>query len=144
MSYDEMKDEVRAVYGRMDLMEMVAAMKAAQEDKDTIEEMLKKVNARYDTLRLELIPNKMDETGIENIKIDGIGRVSLTGDMYIQVADKEAMYQWLDDHGFGDLIQSTVNSSTLKAFIKGRMKGGEECPEWVKITPFTRASITKS
>lgn len=101
----------------------------------------------FDELRLKLIPDKMDEMGCSSIKLDGIGRLTISGDMYagIQSGHKEGAYNWMEEEGFGDLIKSTLNSSTLKAWAKEQISKGKELPEeFFKITPFERASITKT
>ena len=142
--FEQAKMTAREEYGTLSLHALADLMKVMREEKDEVEAQLKIINAKYDVLRLESIPNKMDEEGVERVSYEGIGRVGLTADMYVSVADKPGLHEWLEDNGFGDLIQPVVNASTLKAFIKGRMKDGKEVPaEYVNVTPFTRASITK-
>lgn len=139
------KDEARRDYAGMSLHDLVACMQIVRAEKDRLEEMLKIENARYDLLRIELIPASMEDEGVERVTYEGIGRVNLTGDLYVQVQNKSGLMDWLSDEGMGDLIQPTANSSTLKAFIKRRIAAGQEIPEeFVKVSPFTRASITKS
>lgn len=138
------KVKARVEYAEFSLHAMVEHMKLMQLEKEEVEAALSLINARLDTLRLEMIPAKMEEDGIERIAYEGIGRVALTGDMYVSTTDKPGLYNWLEENGFSDLIQPTVNASTLKAFIKGRIKAGKDVPvDFVKVTPFTRASITK-
>lgn len=142
-AWEVMKAEYRSEYENKPLLEMIRWMDETQKKKERIEGELKQVNALYDVLRLELIPAKMEETGVENIKVEGVGQITLTGDMYVRTANKQALADWLELNNLADLIQPTVNASTLKATIKGRMKKGLPLPdeEVVKITPFTRASI---
>jgi hypothetical protein len=65
--------------------------------------------------------------------------------MYVRVTDQQHFYEWLESNNLGDLIKPTVASSTLKAFVKNRIKAGKDLPDAVlKVTPFTRASITKA
>ena len=139
------KDRLRENYDDYNLYMLVAMMYKAQAEKEDLEEQLSKVQAEFDLLRLELIPAKMEGDGIEGIRYEDIGRVSLTADMYAQTLNKDALYDWLRDNNLEDLIQPNVNASTLKAVIKARIKKGEETPpeDVVKITPFTRASITR-
>lgn len=142
--FEQAKMTAREEYGTLSLHALADLMKVMREEKDEVEARLKIINAKYDVLRLESIPNKMDEEGVERVSYEGIGRVGLTADIYVSVADKPGLYEWLEDNGFRDLIQPVVNASTLKAFIKGRMRDGKEFPaEYVNVTPFTRASITK-
>jgi hypothetical protein len=62
----------------------------------------------------------------------------------VPAALRGKFYEWLRTSGFDDLIVETVNSSTLKAWCKEQQKMGKAPPDdLIKITPFTRASITK-
>lgn len=134
-------------YRNLDTLSVIREMKAVQARKDELDEALTEVNKRYDYIRLQVIPTRFDNEGITNMKVEGIGRVQLTGDLYtsIQKGKKEEAHQWLSDTGHGDAIQPTINPSTLKAMIKSMIAKGEEIPDDLfSITPFTRASITKA
>jgi len=113
---------------------------------DYKKEQLKELNKAYDKMRLEEIPNLMDDEGIEKVSVEGVGTLYLTSDVYasIPAPSRDGAFEWLRDHGYGDLVKETVNSSTLKAFVKGVFERGENLPEEMfKVTPFTRASIRK-
>ena len=143
---EEVINEFEAKFKGMNTKEVITYMNDLAGEKGCIEEQLKGVNAEYDYLRLNLIPSRFEEEGIENITIEGIGRVSLTGDMHVSVLaeNREKMYEWLDNIGKDSLITKTVNASTLKAAVKAMIRAGEEIPEdFIKVTPFTRASITR-
>jgi len=142
----EENEDFEAAYAGMEVEGVVCAMKALMARKDEAEAVLKAINKEFDFLRLSLIPKMFEDRGIANMTLAGVGRVSLTADIYasIPAEKKEDAYQWLSDTGHGDLIGSTVNASTLKAFLKGQLLKGEELPEGLfKVTPFTRASITR-
>lgn len=144
--FEQTKMRARATYAGVSLRDLAMHMKSTREEKERIEADLSRVNAIYDVLRYEAIPQKMDEEGMEKgPTFEGIGRISLTADMFVSTTDKEGLFGWLEDNGLADIIQPTVNPSTLKAFIKGRMKGGKEVPsDYVSVSPVTRASITKT
>lgn len=136
-----------AQYDAMSLVELIEAMNTMQNRKEAVEAQLKIINKEYDFLRITKIPSKMEDEGVDRISVAGIGRVSLTADMHVSVkADqKERFLQWLGDNGRGDLITENVNPSTLKAAVKKMYKSGEEVPEdMLNVSPFTRASITRS
>ena len=138
------KDEARKDYEGMDLHGLVSCMQIVRAEKDRLEGTLRTENARYDLLRIELIPAAMEDEGVERVTYEGIGRVNLTGDMYVKVQNKAGLMDWLSDEGLGDIVQPSINASTLKALIKRRIANGSPIPEdFVKVTPFTRASITK-
>jgi hypothetical protein len=89
----------------------------------------------------------MEEDGVDRINVTGIGRVSLTADMHVSVkADqKSEFFTWLRDNGRGDLLQENINPSTLKAAVKKMFREGEEVPDQLlNVSPFTRASITRT
>lgn len=142
--FEAAKEEARKLYGGMELLAQISKMRDLQGEKEKLEGLLKVVNAHYDVIRMETIPEKMDEEGVENMRVAGIGRVSLTADMFVATVNKQGLFQWFREQHLGDMIQDTVNASTLKAFVKRRMKEGKDVPsEYLRVTPFTRASITK-
>ncbi len=141
-------------YEAMTLVEMATVMKEIEGARDRLEELGKYINAAYDALRLNLIPTQIEAEGLESpVNVAGVGKVILTGDLYVSVGAaepeaginyKQSFYDWLHKHHMGDLITETINPSTLKAWVKGRIKEGKEYPtECLKVAPFTRASITK-
>ena len=136
-----------AKYDSMPLVELVHEMSTLQNRKEAVEDQLKIINKEYDFLRITKVPAKMEEDGVDRINVTGIGRVSLTADMHVSIkADhKEQFFQWLSDNGRGNLITENVNPSTLKAAVKKMYREGEEIPEdMLNVSPFTRASITRS
>lgn len=144
--FEEAKSAARDAYQTWELLPLIKEMKEYAAKKEALEGELKIINARYDVLRLEVIPERMDSEGIENLKVEGIGRVSLTADMFVSVKGgaKQGLFDWFNSNKLGDLIQPTVNASTLKAFVKRRIKEGKDYPiDFLNVTPITRASITK-
>lgn len=143
-AFEEAKAKARKAFDGMKLKELVEHMNRGRLEKEKLESQLREVNAWYDVLRFEKVPERMEADGVENVRYDGIGRVSLTADLYVQVKDQKELNLWLRTKKLGDLIKQVVHPSTLKAFIKSRIKDGKEYPtDFVKVTPITRASITK-
>lgn len=145
--FERAKKEARDKYEAKSLKELVIAMKDRAIEKEQAENRLKIINAHYDVLRFEKIPERMDSDGVEKITLEGIGRVSLTADLQLSVKGgaKDELFGWLRKRKLGSLIQEGVNASTLKAFVKGRIKEGKDYPsELLNVTPITRASITKA
>lgn len=129
------------------IAELAAAMKDVKADYEDKKAIAGKAYAEFDALRLHIVPKLMEEMDISSVKIEGVGRLGVTTDLYAGIVTdhKGEAYQWLYDNGHGDLIKGTVNSSTLKAFLKEQIKQGEEFPEELfKVTPYDRASLTKA
>src|SRR6185436_4287684 len=135
-----------AKYKGMKTLDVIREMNVLRQRKEAIEEDLAETNGEYDYIRLNLVPARFEQEGIENMRVEGIGMVSLTGDMYVAIraANRQAAFEYFRDIGKGALITQTINSSTLKATVKAMIRSGEEIPEeLITVTPFTRASITK-
>ena len=138
--------DMKAKYSKLDLVQLAIQMGAVQVEKEKADDLSKAVGREFDWLRLNAIPAKMDEEGVANIKVTGLGQVKLTGDMYVSVLaeNRPAVYEFFRDHNRGNIITESINASTLKATVKDMFKKGEEIPEYIiKVTPFTRASITR-
>ena len=133
-------------YDAMSIQDLAQAMKEIKEELDTVSERRTELNKRYDHIRLARIPEKMDEEGINTITLKDIGRLTLTSDVYAAIpSDKqEEAWEWLRENGHAGLIKETVHAGTLKAFAKAMLTKGEVLPDDLfRITPFSRASITK-
>lgn len=143
----ERKNKYRDLHkDERNLQTLVNRMQAAQAKKEDLEAQLKEANAEFDVLRIELVPTLMEDQGVENVRYEGVGRVSLTADVFVSTNKslQPGLFAWFKKRKLGDLIQPTVNSSTLRAFVKDRIKAGKEIPEeFLNVTPYTRASITK-
>lgn len=141
------KELARKEYGHsVKTIDLAFELDAIRRAKDYLDDLLKYVNAFHDVMRIELVPEAMEREHIENIRIEDLGRLSLTPDLYVSVkpANKDDLMGWLQARKLGDLIQETINSSTLKAFVSRRIKEGKDYPvDYLNVTPFTRASITK-
>lgn len=140
----------RERYEGMALKALVLNMTLVRARKDDVEKQLANINAEYDVLRFEKIPEKMDEDGVKNVVYEDVLahpiRVQLAGDLRIQTLNKGGLFTWLKRRKAASIVQETVNASTLKSFLKARIKKGAELPgeDIVKITPVTRASIVKA
>lgn len=146
--YDE--DQRKALYKKLHAgkksQDLARAQKTTQEVKEYLELLLKFINAEFDTLRIDMLPAQMEEEGLEGFKLEGVGRISLTGDLFVKVPNgvMPELIKWFKKNKLGDIATETVNSSTLKSFVKSRIETGKKYPDdLLKVTPYTRASITK-
>lgn len=144
--FESRKREARETFGDLTVVGLATELKRLQGEKEGAEAVVTALNAKIDVIRIELIPGKMDDMGVKSMNIEGLGRLGLTADMYVRTLNKQALYEWLKEKGLEATITNTVNASTLKASLSGRVKKGLDLPpeDVVKITPFTRASVTKA
>lgn len=128
-----------------ELAEVGTLLRDLKEVHEALESLKSHVGKVYDFYRTAVVPARMEDAGVETVKISGVGRLGLTSDLNVSCPDKIEAFKWLEEIGSGDLIQDTVNASSLKAMLKRRLQSGEDIPEEIYvIKPFTRASITKS
>lgn len=130
----------------MPTVDMMREFKAIRDAKDAADLLAKELGRVHDYMRLVLVPERFEQDGIKNIKVDGVGRVQLAGDLYAGIikGHEDEAFEFLSDNGRGDLVKKTVHPSSLKAVLKKMMETGEEFPgEVFKAEPFTRASIVK-
>ncbi len=132
---------------KLTIRELAFLMKRAQ-DLDTLAKDIKAVFYKLlEHIRIILLPDRMEDEGYEvGLKITDLGRINLTADVRasIPAACRKEAYEWLSDHGH-DLVTETVNASSLKALARRLLRDNDPLPEdYFNVTPFTRASITKT
>lgn len=135
------KTEIEA----QNLVDQIRAFDHIRNTYDVLDENRKTVYNMIEAISRESIPAKMDADGVTSIRVDGVGRVSLNTRVSVSMLDKYAAMEWLRSNGHGDLIQETVNSSTLSAFSKSLLEEeGKELPDDVfKTSAMRYTSITK-
>jgi hypothetical protein len=134
-------------YEGFNLVDLIRKMRELRIQKDNMEAELKGIGRELEYVSKNLIPERFNAEGIKKMDVEGVGRVSLRADIYasIKSGQKTTAYQWLKDIGSEDLIQPAVAPSILKAFLKDRLKSGEDIPEDLfNVTPFQSATITKT
>lgn len=129
------------------LKDLCAEMAHVAQDLAEASEAKSAIQKRYDHLRYVAIPEKMQEEGVRNMTFEDIGRVQTTSEIRVTVpaANKEELQEWFRENEMGEMVQPTINSSSLKAWAKERLKAGEEIPsDLIKVEAYERASITKT
>ena len=118
------------------LRQATKRIKEAREALDQMEERLSR----------EQVPDVMRAHGIRTITVEGVGRVALSNRWSCSMLDKPSGMDWLRNNGHGDLIQETVNASTLGAFARNLTEEhGTELPgDIFKTSVMTFTSITKA
>lgn len=145
---DDRKAHFEKLHKGKKAIELAAEQVAVQNTIEYIDELHKILQAEFDAIRMRLLPDAMEEEHLASpLNVAGVGRVTLAADLQVSApADqKDGFFSWLKKRKMGDLIQPTINSSTLKAWAKARIQKGAEMPpsEMLKLTPITRASITR-
>lgn len=116
------------------------------EQYEALDETRKKIGAQLDFMSREVIPEIMSERGVRNITLDDVQRqFSKSVRVSASMADKGAALDWLSDNGFGDLIQQSVNSSSLSSFAKQYIEETQkDLPDCFKISTMTVTQMRKS
>ncbi len=130
----------------MSIAEVASLQRKLQETTEMADVIKKKLQVTMDFIRYVRVPAVFEREDTEKATIAGIGTIYLLSDYNISVkkGQKEAAYEWLIEQGLGDIIKEAVNSSTLKATLKGVLAEGKEVPATLfNVSPFTRAQITK-
>jgi hypothetical protein len=133
--------------GTLSAKELAAEMAGVEAASDYMDSIYKCLHAEYDLIRNKMLPDAMEKEGIASpMNLVGVGKIVLTADAFVAVKSgmKEQLFDWLRANNLGDLMKEDIASSTLKAFVKGRIRDGKEYPDdLINVTPVTRASITK-
>lgn len=86
--------------------------------KRQVEDRLRAVNAEIEAVEAELAQRMIDEE-VQNFSRGGQLFYLTTRTWANPVAGKkQELYTWLREHDFGDLVQETVNSQTLSAWVR--------------------------
>lgn len=138
--------EFKAKYVDYSLLELITELRKLREDSDTADAYAKSQKAVYDIFSKQVVPARMEDEGMEQITVEGIGRVNIRTDIYCSTKKGMGLTlkEWMRENDMEDIITDVINASTLKAWVKEQMKAGNEIPEdLLNITPYDRAVITK-
>lgn len=131
-------------YDNLDLETAVQTFHRVSEELEHLTAKKTAMQNRYDFLRRVILPKLMEQNNIASAKFSNIGRgVRLQDELFVSCREenREALYQWLADHGEGELIKLTVAPSTLKAYVGRAIKDGKEYPAellHVSVVPTAR------
>ena len=128
-----------------ELTSMVHDLRDLKDKKEALEDELKGVNAQIRALAEHKIPEYMNENEIEKFSVTGAGTVYVTQKVYANVKadNREAFFQWLREHGSGDLIKETVHPSTLNAFAKEQLTEGKDIPDVLEARIYPTATLRR-
>lgn len=129
------------------LIKHFADLRTVAERAKTVREVLYDMEDNLSRVAIPDIFKYVKETQglIGPFRIEGIGRVGVSYKFSASILDKERGYEWLRNNDAGDLIQPTVNSSSLASYARKKIEddGIDLPPDIFKVgsTPYT--SITK-
>ena len=145
---------------------MVELKKVASEAKATESA----ANAELDVIRLRIVPERFAKDETTSMRIAGVGRLGIANDAYCTVIPGlgEDLVGWFKKHEeYKFLVKENINPSTLKSLVKTLAEQDattvaemdleaefdptvekpktefEEIQQYVKFTPFLRASVTR-
>lgn len=126
LTVDEIAEAVKA----SPLKQLAVLHSGYKENIDSLADLKTTLQKAYDWLRISHIPERMDAEDLESITIEGVGRMYLTTQFQASIKSgaKDGAYEYLTDNGHGDIIQSTVNASSLKALAKAKLKDNDPLP----------------
>lgn len=127
--------------------ELALAMYTIKSEIDELGAAKTKLQKQFDILRHGIVPEKLEDEGMQNITIKGIGRLGASPMLQVSVpaGNREKLEEWMYDNDFGELVKGTINSSTLKAWVKEQMEKGAEIPEdLITVRAFMMATLTKT
>lgn len=107
----------------------------AQDMVEAAEERLKAQKEKLRVIEQVALPDLMTELGVEGLTLSDGTSISIKP-MYGASITKDhegEAFDWLKEHGFGDLIKErmvvNVHPMTLRAWYKERVEAGEEVPD---------------
>lgn len=107
---------------------------------------VKDMYAVRDFLDKTIVPAKMEEQGIDMLRIPELARsFSRQSKMSASFLDKQKGFEWLRGIGQGDIIQETVNAGTLASFCRNMIleEGVDPPDDVVKVTTYHTTGINK-
>lgn len=131
-------------YNGKSVTELGQEMAKVAEEVDKADDILKKLKARYEHLRVHRIPAALEEAGLKNMKLASGRGITVTDQWHVSCnkENQPQLFAWLSSVGAGDLIIQTVAAQSLKAFVKDRAAHMLDYPsEIIKVTVIPTAKF---
>lgn len=119
-----------AKYDGMTLVQLGQAMEEVRTKLDAAKEVKTELEKEYDFLCTVKIPPAMEESGLVNFRLESGRGIRVQDEAFVSLKGENLppMKAWLQEQGDEAIIRETINSSTLKSYILGRIKAGKEYP----------------
>lgn len=129
-----------------ELVDLAKAYFTLKNGYEAIDAQRKRIYHVVDMLNKHLIPTQLEKAGLDMIRVPEIER-SFSPRLQISASliDKERGMEWLRKEGKGDLIQETVNSSTLASFVRNMIidEGIDPPEDIVKVSQYYTTGVAK-
>ena len=143
LALDDLKD-----LGPRDVLAPVATHYKNMVDlENEIEASRLRVYHMKEGFQFHVLPKLFHEASVNTVKTLNGYTMTMSDDLFVSIPvdRKSDAYDWLQENGLGDIIQSTVNSSTLRAAMKNILKDGVVVPEDVfKLNILNKYKLVKS
>lgn len=113
---------------------------------DYLDEVRNKWASVKEQLSSKIMPEIFEQSQQDqSIKLKTGLTVTVSYKTLASIKDKPGAYKWLEENDLGDLIQPTVNASTLASVAKGLIEENQSLPpELFNVTLKPTTSIVKS
>lgn len=128
-------------------IELARAYVVLKESLETIEESIKPFKELVLRVKEVELPNAFDVAGVPTVNLEEGFRVTVSYNVRASIRSgrKEDAINYLTEKGYGDIVTTTVNASTLSSLAKDMASENEELDDSlfnVAIMPTT--SVTKT
>lgn len=93
------------------------------------------------------VPQALEQAGVDNVPLSEGFRIGVSENWRASIREgqKQAAFVWLRDNGKGDVIQPTINASTLSALAKELGEKNIEMPDMIfNVAQVPNTSVTKT
>lgn len=101
-----------------DTVQLLKDYKFILDQHETLNAKRKKLFAALEFVSRNVIPEIFMDKGVKSMNLDDIGLFVVGANYSVKVLDDDKSKEWLKANGGEDLIKQTVNSSSLKAWMK--------------------------
>ena len=113
--------------------------------KAEVEEYLKVINKEKARLANEVIPERMENEGMDQVRVPDVGTFYPLVKFSASIKDREVGMQWLRDQGSESLIKETVHAGSLAAMLKDRfLNQGLEAPDCFNFSSYVTTGVRKA
>lgn len=127
------------------LIEAAKELGRLRDQKEELEAELKVINKAKTELETQRLPQMMEDAEVEKMTIEGVGTLYTQAGVYASIlaSDRDKAYDWLREHGHGDIVKETVHHQSLTAWVKEMLGDGNQLPEFFNAKPTTTARLRR-